>query len=171
MSRRPVLQALLVTVRRGRCLHRPAAGAPCNAPVGAGFYPARDPRRHFLYPSVGATLAVARPTDFLQTIRRGGRLCPPADSAGTPCHALRRAGCPHPADQSCIALPAGHTGPALQKCPVGRDPCVPPHTAFHIVCHCETGSQTGRGDPFSCIRRSLTLLLPLPPQYRWTAAW
>ena len=43
--------------------------------VGAGFYPARQPRRHFLYPSVGATLAVARPTDFLQTVRRGRWSC------------------------------------------------------------------------------------------------
>ena len=94
------------------------------------------PCRHSLYPSVGATLAVARPTDFLQTIRRGGRLCPPAIHAGTPCHALRRAGCPHPADRSCLALPAGHTGPALQKCPVGRDPCVPPHTALSLRDQC-----------------------------------
>ena len=28
----------------------------------------------------------------------------------------RRAGCPQPADWPCAALPAGHTGPALQKC-------------------------------------------------------
>ena len=35
-----------------------------------------------------------------------------------------------PAARPCAALPAGHTGPALQKCTaVGRDPCVPPHTA------------------------------------------
>ena len=27
----------------------------------------------------------------------------------------RRAGCPHPAARPCTALPAGHTGPALQK--------------------------------------------------------
>ena len=52
--------------------------------------PAAPSCRHSLLPSVGATLAVARPTDSLQTNRRGGRLCPPAIHAGTPCHALRR---------------------------------------------------------------------------------
>ena len=49
------------TVRRGRCLHRPALPRFMQPSVGAGFYPAR--------PIADALLV---------TVRRGGRLCPPA---------------------------------------------------------------------------------------------
>ena len=48
------------------------AGAPCNAPVGAGFYPARDPRRRFLAThSVGADDPVAVPK--ISALPYGGR--------------------------------------------------------------------------------------------------
>ena len=43
---------------------------------------------------------------------RGGVLTAPVCRASC---APRRAGCPHPAARPCTALPAGHTGPALQK--------------------------------------------------------
>ena len=43
---------------------------------------------------------------------RGGILTAPVCRASC---APRRAGCPHPAARPCTALPAGHTGPALQK--------------------------------------------------------
>ena len=94
------------------------------------FHPIRrpPPRSAFLRPftpytpSVGAILAVARVPH-----RRGRRPRRPV----LPCFLCpRRAGCSPPAARPCTALPAGHTGPALQKCTaVGRDPCVPPHTA------------------------------------------
>ena len=45
-------------------------------------------------------------------------------------------------------------GRARGPCPtkyvvVGRDPCVPPPHALLVMCHCETSSQTGRGNPSS----------------------
>ena len=67
----------------------------------------------------------------------------------------RRAGCPQPADWPCAALPAGHTGPALQKCcvlpradrvvrpykgmPCRAGPMCPaaPRTPCKKPCHCE----------------------------------
>ena len=57
--------------------------------------------------SVGATLAVARPTQAFHPLRRGGRLCPPADSV------------PHSLQKTCHCEPVtdvtGCGNPQLQR--------------------------------------------------------
>ena len=59
----------------------------------------------------GGAMWASPPTEVYRETVRWGR--PP----GRPAPVLHR------------TLPAGHTGPALQVFSVGRDPCVPPHTA------------------------------------------
>ncbi len=85
------------------------------------------------------------PPHLLLHLRRGGRLCPPGlvqislSSVGR--------GALTPPHRACTALSGRAHGPCPTKTVVGRDPCVPPHTALLAMCHCEASAHTGRGNP------------------------
>ena len=127
MTRRPVLHHTPCSPRRGRCLHRPVLPhLVYPPPVGRGALtppPHRTPCNAF----VGATLAVARPLHLLLRFRRGR--------------------CLHRPDLVFFAPTAGHAGPALQKCPVGRYPCVPPPYRTPCKNYVIARAHRARGNP------------------------
>ena len=125
-ARRPTKRnkAFGKTGRRGRRPLRHSIGKRC---VGVGLLD--DPPRAC--------------TDS-HVIRRGdpcGR--PPI----APLVTLRRGRCLHRPDLVFFAPTAGHAGPALQKCPVGRDPCVPPPYRTPCKNYVIARAHRARGNP------------------------
>ena len=96
----------------------------CCASVGAGFYPARS----------SAPLV----TDAGRCGHRPLRNSIVKPSVGA--DASVRPPTTH-------RTPGRARGPCPTKTLVGRNPCVPPHTALLAMCHCQASAHTGCGNP------------------------